>query len=125
QVAPVEQDLAAGDPARGLLDETEQRERRDALARPGLAHHPERLLSVEVERHAVHGAHEAVVGGELDGEVPDLEKMSGAVHRRGAAHSFGPPEPLIACGSRASRSASPRQLTASTVSTIMRPGKIV
>jgi len=103
----------------------EKREPRDALAGPRLTHDAQRLTAVEVEGHTVDGPHQAIVRRELDGKVADLEEMGGAVRRRGGAQAPGPPEPPIACGSRASRSASPRKLTASTVSTIMRPGNTV
>ena len=73
QVLAVEHRLAArGRVARVV--QAHDRERRDALAAPGLADDPERLVSVDRERDAVHRLDDAVVGLEARAQVADLEE---------------------------------------------------
>ena len=73
QVAPLEQHLAAERRVAGA-GEPEHGEVRDALARARLADDAERLARVDRVGHAVDGAHDAVVGRELHGEVLDLQQ---------------------------------------------------
>src|SRR5690606_34774323 len=68
----------------------------------------QRLAGLERERHAVHGAGDALVGVEVCPQVLHLEQR----HQ------------LLSRGSSASRSPSPTRLNASTVTTIARPGNV-
>ena len=62
----------------------------------------------DAERRALHRLHHALVGVEVDGEIPDREQIR---------HT-----PFIR-GSSTSRSASPTRLNESTVAMIATPGK--
>jgi hypothetical protein len=57
--------------------ETHDRQRRDRLARTGLAHDAERLATIDGVRDAVDGLDEPVLGLEVDAEVLDLEQRLG------------------------------------------------
>ena len=69
QVAPAQHDVAGDDLARRVGDEPHDRQRRDRLARAGLADDAERLLTVEREAHAVDRLDHADVGEEVGREV--------------------------------------------------------
>ena len=84
---------------------------RHRLARARLAHHGEHLAPVDVEADPADGLDDAVLGVEVDAEVPDRqEHLAGARHRQ----SFT---------SRASRRPSPTSRNASTVRMMARPGR--
>ena len=68
QVAPVEPDLARDGLARAL-DQPHRGHRGDALAAAGLADDAQRLAVLDLERHAVHGADDAVRGEEMGPET--------------------------------------------------------
>ena len=115
-LGPAEQVLApeldlAGDLC-VLREQTEDRHRRDRLARARLPHDAERLAREDVEADVVDRVHDAVVGREVDREVAHRQDGLVAV----SVHSCD-------CGSKASRRPSPRKFTASTVSTRNSPGK--
>ena len=57
--------------------EAEDRHRRDALARAGLADDPEHLAAVQLEVHAVDGMHGPVLGREPNLQAFDLEQALG------------------------------------------------
>jgi hypothetical protein len=61
----------AGDDAAGALYDAQQRLHRDALAAARLAHDAEHLARIDVERHAVDRANDALVHEEVDFQVPD------------------------------------------------------
>ena len=84
-----------------------ERERGDGLARPRFADEADDLVVGDVEAEVVDGVEGPVVGRELDGEVLDVEERRGHVDR----------------GSKASRSPSPRKLTARMVTRMASPGK--
>ena len=67
-----EEHRAAHD-ATGRLDDLQQRLHRDALAAAALAHDPHHLAGVDVERHAVHRAYQALVEEEVHAQVADLQ----------------------------------------------------
>src|SRR5262249_38713586 len=106
-----------------------QRQRRHALARAGFAHDAERLAGMDLEAHAVDGAHRPVIGEELRLEVRNLEH--GQIGRRGRRASplgalpvaRGDVHRRLAFGSRKSRTPSPRKLKPSTTVKIAKPGK--
>ncbi len=60
------------------VDETEERQVRDALARSRLADDPERLAASEAEGEVVDRADDAVRRRKADGEAVDLEKRLSA-----------------------------------------------
>ena len=70
---PMKEDLPVHDPA-GMIQNLQDRPRRDALAAAALAHDTERLAALHLKRDAVHGAHDAVLGGKLGIEPLNLEK---------------------------------------------------
>ena len=73
QVLPVQQDLARD--LRALrVEQAEDGEVGDALARAGLAHDAERLAAPQREREAGDGVHDAVLRRELDREVAHFEE---------------------------------------------------
>ena len=74
EVASLEADRAAGLDAAGRADEAQDRERRDGLAAARLADDADRLAGADGERHAVHGARDAVVGIEVGAQVVELEQ---------------------------------------------------
>src|SRR2546430_796357 len=108
EVGALEADLAAHDAA-GRPDEAEQGVRRHRLAGARLADDAQDLARAYRKAHAVDGLHEAVLGGEMHGEVVHLEELA---HRTPRMR-----------GSRRSRRVSPTRLNASTVSMMARPGK--
>ena len=63
-VVPVEQD-APPDDARGLRQQAQQRQRRHALAGPGLPHEPERLAFAYLEAHPIDRARHPPLGEEV------------------------------------------------------------
>ena len=67
--------------ARLAVVQAHDRLRRDALAGAGLADDAEGLAALDGEGDAVDGADEAVLGGELDLEVADLEVGAGGARR--------------------------------------------
>ncbi len=78
QVLPVEDDLAALDPARRRRQEPHDGQVRDGLAAARFADEPERLALVEIEGDAVDGEDALVMSSEANEEVVDGEE----VHRR-------------------------------------------
>src|SRR5438094_5432074 len=82
QVAALEHRLAADDLARRLRNESEDRHRADALARPGLTDDAESLARIDVVRDAVDGLDDPVVGREMDREIAD--RKAWIMHECGA-----------------------------------------
>ena len=102
QVAPPKKDLAAGDPAGGLWDEAQERQRRHRLARSRLPNNTQHLIGKDVEAHAEDGVRGAPIDGELRVEVPNLKE--------GAQRNLENVR-----GSNASRIASPMKTTSRRV----------
>ena len=73
-VAALPQDLPAGDASGRHRDQLEDRKRRDGLAAAGLADDTHRLAAADGEIDAIHRLHDAVVGGEMGLESPDIEQ---------------------------------------------------
>ena len=122
EVDAAEEDLAAGDPAGRLRQETQQGQRGHALAAARLADDTERLVRRHIEAHAVDGMDEAGRGGELDPQVTDGEE--GVAGRRGRRDEIR--DDLghrLSRGSSASRRPSPRRLNPSTARMMAMPGK--
>ena len=71
QVLAVKGDGASGYVA-GFLQQTHDGERRDALARAGLAHHGQDLALFKIECDAVDRAHHALAGGKFGHQVMNL-----------------------------------------------------
>ena len=65
EVASLEYDLPANDPARRIGDETHDRKSGYALAAAALANQRHRLALMQVERNAVHGPDDSRFGREL------------------------------------------------------------
>ena len=110
QVAVAEHERALDDLARRVGDEPHERERRDRLARAGLADDAQRLLAVEREADAVDGLDHAGVGEEVGREVLDREKAF--------AHAYS-----LSLGSVASRRPLPNEMKPNTVTTRAMLGK--
>ena len=70
---PVEPDLA-GDP-RALRVQAHDAQRRDRLARAGLADDAERAAALDIERQPVDGLDDAVVGREMDTQVAHRQEL--------------------------------------------------
>src|SRR6266511_1525518 len=83
-----------------------------ALAGARLADDPQHLPRLEGVADAPHGMDDAVVCGEVDSQVLDLE------HRHGGHQA----RTLVWVGSKASRSPSPMKFTVSAMITMNRPG---
>src|SRR6266511_3118637 len=117
--------LPADDLAWRLRNQPEKRHRADALARARLTDDPERLARVDVVRDAVHGLDDAVVGRELNSEIPD--RKHGIPHRPACGGRFRTDAHyarILRCvGSSASRRPSPMKLMQSTRIMIAIPGK--
>src|SRR5262245_23521714 len=84
EVLPAVDDLALHDLAGRLGDELHHAERRHRLAAAGLAHHAQGLALLNVEVHAVHGAHHAFVREEVRLEILDVQQALG--HRVGSCY---------------------------------------
>ena len=87
EVGALEADFAAYDATGGLGEETENREGGDAFAAAGFADQSESAAARDGEADAIHGAEQAGVGVEGDGEVADFEERVGVClrcHGRGA-----------------------------------------
>ena len=69
----------AGDLDRLAVVQAHDRAAGHALAGAGLTHDRQGLALVDRERHVVDGREEAVLGGERDAEVADLEERGGHV----------------------------------------------
>src|SRR5207247_11132917 len=93
----------------GRSEEAAQRARDHRVARARLPDDAQDLARAHREAHVVDGLHEAVLGGEMHGEVVHLEELA---HRTPRMR-----------GSRRSRMVSPTRLNASTVSMMAKPGK--
>src|SRR6266851_4523666 len=106
EIAALEHDLAAQDLPRTL--EAHDAQRCHRLATAGLADDAQRLSGVDLEGHAVDRLHHARLGFEDGMEVVDLEQCLGH---------------YLSLGSKASRTALPKTLEASTVMKIVTPGK--
>ena len=100
----------------GCGDEPEDRQRRHALAAARLPDDRQRFAGIDLERHAVDGAHDGRVGVEVGLQVVESEQRSG-----GQRHSRACP-PVTRRGSSASRRPSPRKLKAMTVRKMAVPG---
>ena len=74
EVAALPQDLSAGDASGRHRDEFQDRKRRHGLAAAGLADDTHRLAAADGEIDAIHRLHDAVVGGEMRLESPDVEQ---------------------------------------------------
>ena len=79
-VVALEDRLAARDASRRCRDETEDRHRRDALARSRLPHDAEHLAGLEIPADVGHGVDDTVLRRELDGEL--------AYGENGLSHGF-------------------------------------
>ena len=93
EVAALPQDLPAGDAAGRHRDQLQDRHRGDGLAAAGFADHADCLAARDGEIDAIHGLHDAVVGGEVGLESPDVEQRGFACglrvdihHRRVSRH---------------------------------------
>ena len=83
--AAVEEQAAAGDLAAAELDEPHQAQRRHRLARPALADEAHGLARRDGEADVLDPHHRAVLGLELDAEVPDLgDRMRMVEHSGGS-----------------------------------------
>ena len=82
EVAALPQDLSAGDASGRHRDQLQDRQRRDGLAAAGLADDAHRLAAADGEIDAIHRLHDAVVGGEMRLESPDIEQrgFAGRLH---------------------------------------------
>jgi hypothetical protein len=69
---PGQPDRPAGDAA-AVGQQPHDRQRGHRLAAAGLADHAERLALVDVQRHAVHGVHDAFLQLDLGAQVGDLK----------------------------------------------------
>ena len=107
---PPKHQRALDDLARGVRDETHERERRDGLARARLADDAERLAAVEGEADAVDGLDHAGVREEVRREILDLEQALG--------HGYS-----LSLGSVASRRPLPNEMKPNTVTTRKKLGK--
>ena len=105
-IAALEQDLAGHDPAR-RVDQAEQGEAGDGLARPALADQAHHLPALDGERHVVDGAYDPGAGEEMGGEAADGEGRR--AHRRSRGFST-------------SRNWSPTRLMATIVMSSATPG---
>jgi glycine/D-amino acid oxidase-like deaminating enzyme len=79
EVASLEQRLSR-DPRPPAVEQAEDGEVRDALARAGLARDAERLAAAKRERQPVDRVDDAVLGRELDGELPHVEQHLAGGH---------------------------------------------
>src|SRR5207237_7327286 len=111
EVATPVEHLAPGDAA-GRLQQAHDTEGGDRLAGARLAHDAQRLAPLDAERNPVDGPDQPVPGGELRAEVADLEQ-------RRRAHLAA-----VSLGSKASRTALPKTLVASTVTKMQSPGRM-
>ena len=83
QVLPVPQDPGAAHHRRWGGEQAQDAHGRHRLARARLAHHGEHLAPVDVEADPADGLDVAVLGVEVDAEVPDRqEHLSGERHRQ-------------------------------------------
>src|SRR5688500_2909523 len=71
QIAAIEHNLAAGDPAGWRRNKPHDGEIRDRLAGPGLANDAERYSAGHVERHAVDGFDDPPIFVEIRAQVAD------------------------------------------------------
>ena len=69
------------DDAAGRVDEPEQREPGDALARPGFTDEPEHLAALQREGDAVDRLHHSDLGEEVRGEIPHLQERAHRFNR--------------------------------------------
>ena len=122
QVASLEAHDAARLDAPGRAHEAQDGERGDALAASRLPDDADRLAHADGERHAVHGAGDAVVRIEVGMEVLDLEQG----RRHASEAKSASVLPRGSCrGSNASRKASASALHANTVTRMASPGNSV
>src|SRR5581483_4874242 len=108
QVASAPQHLARDDPAR-LLDQPDDRRRRDGLAGSGLPDETDDLAFVDREVEPVDHPQLAAADEERRRQTPDVEELRQARLRRGSRMSWSP---------------SPSRLNPSTVTAIARPGNV-
>ena len=78
QVAAVEGDSAPRDAAGQPRQQAHDRERGHRLARAGFAHDGDDLAAIDVEAHALDGAHHPARGQEMHMQILDLEQGRGA-----------------------------------------------
>src|SRR3981189_1884949 len=121
-VAPLPQDLSAGDASGGHRDELQDGQRGDGLSAAGLADDTNSLAAFDAEIDAVHRVNDALVGVEMGLESLDLEQCRFACsspvtvhHARFMQHH------MTFLGSSASRNPSPMKLIESTVRKIAAP----
>ena len=82
EIAALPQDLSAGDAPGRHRDQLEDRQRGDGLAAAGFADDADRLAAADGEIDAIHRLHDAVVGGKMGLESPDIEQrgVAGWLH---------------------------------------------
>src|SRR5690606_27293802 len=124
-----EQRLAAGEDARRLRHQPQQRARGHALPRTGLADEPERLAVVEIEVHPVDRVDDTALGGEVDLEAPhrqqDLLPTRAGAGLRHVGHAPLDRSHLPSVlGSRTSRRPSPKRLNPSDHRKTIRPPNV-
>ena len=114
--------ICPGDTPGRHRDQLEDRQRGDGLAAAGFADHADRLAAFDGQIDAIHRVHDAIVGGKMGLEPPDIEQrgFAGGLlfvvhHNRSARHLHDLP------GSSASRNPSPMKLMVSTVRKIAAP----
>src|SRR5579883_1121750 len=90
-------------------DEAHQRQHGDALSRTRFADDAEDFAFLDPQIDRIDRVHDAADGREVDGQRLDFDER----------HRY-----RFSLGSKASRSPSPKRLKASTVTRIMRPGKV-
>ena len=122
QVAALPQDLPAGDASGRHRDQLEHGKRGHRLAATELADHADGLAAPDGEIDAVDRLHDAVVGGEMRLQSPDVEQGRFAARRRiEVFRAFRTQHHITFRGSSASRNPSPMKLIASTVRKIAAP----
>ncbi len=77
QIAAFENGMAADNLSRGLRNEAENCQAGDAFAGTAFADDAERFAGLNIQRNAVDGADDAVVGVKFDAEVVDFEQSHG------------------------------------------------
>jgi hypothetical protein len=111
EILSLEEDPPADDPPR-RIDQSEDGEAGDRLARSGLPDKPEHLAAVDLETHSVDGFDDALLGEEMGLEILD--------HESWMAHDALPHR--SSRGFSTSRRRSPTMLMLKTRRTSRRPG---
>src|SRR5262249_22917559 len=130
QIAAIEFDRAADDPAGRIGDEPHHGERRHALAAAGFADDRQRLTRSQREREVVDCLDDSEPGKEICPQPCDVENGPSRAFL-GTCPSLGcrfvdarPIHQLRCLGSRMSRSASPRRFVPNTARLMAIPGKM-